>query len=92
MASTRLFHTLVLAGAALVSTSLTACAGEVGPEDPSSEQASQTAENNPDQSKPPQLGSPVDPPKGGDPPPTFDKPRDAGSDARPDDAGWAPTK
>jgi hypothetical protein len=69
MASTRLFHTLVLSGAALVSMSLLACAGGDGSVDPTdSAQTGQTGE----------PGEPADTDAGPDATPDASEKKDTG--------------
>jgi hypothetical protein len=66
MASTRLFHTLVLSGAALVSMSVLACAGGDGSVDPA------------DSAQSGQTGEPEDFDAGSDARPDADERRDTG--------------
>lgn len=82
MPSTRLFHTLVVAGAALVSAPLAACGGSTGTETPST--LAQGNQPDDDRDDDIDLGKPVDG--------KADSGVKPAADAGVPDTGWAPTK
>jgi hypothetical protein len=84
MPSTRLFHTLVIAGAALVSAPLVACGGSTGTEPSTLSQGSQPQDDDDDID----LGKPVGKPVDG----KVDSGVKPAADAGAPDTGWAPTK